>query len=96
MEYINHPNHYKQEGRKECIVEMQERFGTYTTVIFCLTNAYKYLYRAGSKDGNSEEQDVAKARWYHDYAMNIYRGIRLDNNENKLLRYIREELKKYD
>lgn len=96
MEQVNHPSHYNLPGRKECIVEMQERFGTYATVIFCLTNAYKYLYRAGMKEGNSAEQDIQKAKFYHDYANNIYRGITLNANEIKLLRYIRKELQKYD
>ena len=35
---VNHPSHYQQEGRKECIVEMRERFGDRIVAIFCLTN----------------------------------------------------------
>ncbi len=31
---------------------------------FCLGNAYKYMARAGKKDGESYEKDMAKARWY--------------------------------
>ena len=69
-ELINHPQHYRQTNRKECIVEMEELYGTYITSIFCLTNAYKYLYRAGAKDGNSKEQDLAKAKWYYDWVKN--------------------------
>lgn len=94
-ENVNHPSHYQREGRKECIVEMQERFGAYITAVFCLTNAYKYLYRAGLKEGNSVEQDIQKARWYHDYAIHI-KGIKFDSNEIKLLKCIRKELDKYD
>lgn len=96
MEQVNHPSHYKIPGRKECIIEMQERFGTYQTFIFCLMNAYKYLYRAGLKDNVPEEQDIQKARWYHDYAMTIGDGLMFSNSEMKLLHYIRRELKKYD
>lgn len=97
MEYVNHPNHYKQEGRKECIVEMQDKFGSYLTIIFCLTNSYKYLYRAGNKEGNSEEQDIAKARWYYDYAMSLYKDdVKLVANEYKLLTAVRKELKRHD
>lgn len=70
MENVNHPLHYQKEGRKECIVEMRERFGENTVATFCLTNAYKYLYRAGDKDGNSKEQDIAKAKWYFNYFIN--------------------------
>ena len=54
-ELVNHPSHYTQNGRKECIVEMEEKYGAEATAIFCLTNAYKYLYRAGSKADNSFE-----------------------------------------
>ncbi len=97
MELINHPNHYKKEGRKECIVEMKDRFGSYITIIFCLTNAYKYLYRAGCKDGNPEEQDIAKAKWYYNYAMYLYKSeIKLFADEYKLLDVVRRELRKYD
>ena len=67
-EYIDHPSHYTKGGRKECIVEMEEKYGAEMTAIFCLTNAYKYLYRAGEKDGNPEIQDNLKAKWYFDYA----------------------------
>jgi hypothetical protein len=68
MEQVNHPRHYQVNGRKECIVEMEERYGVSETITFCLMNAYKYLYRAGNKDNNSYEQDINKARWYFDYA----------------------------
>lgn len=64
MEQINHPSHYNIEGKKECIEEMKDSFGTYITAIFCLTNCYKYLYRVGHKEGTD---DVAKAKWYWNY-----------------------------
>ena len=67
-EQVNHPSYYQKNGRKECIVEMEEKYGAEMTTIFCLTNAYKYLYRAGEKDGNPEMQDNLKAKWYFDYA----------------------------
>lgn len=97
MEYVNHPDHYQKEGRKECIVEMQDRFGSYITIIFDLTNTYKYLYRAGLKENNSIEQEIAKARWYYNHAMSLYKAdVKLEGQEYKLLNYIRRELKKYD
>ena len=67
-EFVNHPEHYRKKGRKECIVEMEELYGGEITTVFCLTNAYKYLYRAGDKDGNPKEQDVQKSKWYFEYA----------------------------
>lgn len=61
---VDHPKYYVKEGRKEAIVEMEEQFGTLAVFWFCKLNAYKYRYRAGCKDGNSAEQDEAKALWY--------------------------------
>lgn len=69
-EQVNHPSHYNQEGRKECIVEMEEKYGAYVTAIFCLMNCYKYLYRAGAKEDNSKSQDFNKAKWYFDWVYN--------------------------
>ena len=59
---VNHPAHYNREGRKECIVEMQELFGIEAVKNFCLLNAYKYLYRNGLKIG--AKTDLAKSKWY--------------------------------
>ena len=66
-ELVNHPSHYNQPNRKECIEEMRDKFGDEVVAVFCLTNAYKYLYRAGEKEGNSKGQDIAKAKWYFIY-----------------------------
>lgn len=66
-EAVNHPQHYQKEGRKECIAEMKEKFGAFETCVFALLSAYKYLYRAGEKAGNSKQQDIAKALWYMQY-----------------------------
>lgn len=68
VEHVNHPSHYCKTGKKECIVEMEEKFGAYAVYNFCLCNAYKYRYRAGEKDGNPQEQDLKKAEWYENYA----------------------------
>lgn len=67
-EMVNHPNHYQKEGRKECIVEMEELFGPEAVYWFSKLSAFKYRYRAGDKEYNSEEQDLSKAMWYDDYA----------------------------
>ena len=64
---VEHPTHYNQPGRKECIVEMEEKYGAEVTAVFCLTNSYKYLYRAGEKLDNSIKQDTDKAKWYFEY-----------------------------
>ena len=74
---VNHPSHYNQEGKKECIVEMREQFGDLAVYWFCKLNAYKYAYRAGSKEGNSEEQDKAKIAWYEEYARQMHQSVML-------------------
>ena len=67
-EQVNHPQHYSQDGRRECIEEMRVVFGDEAVREWCILTAYKYMYRAGNKSGNSEEQDKAKMAWYLDYA----------------------------
>lgn len=78
MEMVNHPNHYNLEGKKECIEQMREDYGETITAIFCLTNAYKYLYRAGHK--NDKKQDIAKAKWYLDYFKDIEDTVLFGSN----------------
>lgn len=34
---------------------------------FLLGTAYGYMFRAGKKEGNTVEQEMAKAQWYFDY-----------------------------
>lgn len=97
-EQVNHPSHYSKAGRKECIVEMEELYGAEATTMFCLTNSYKYLYRAGDKFGNPARQDADKAKWYFDYANKLvekyetltFNGTRIE--ESKLYLDIKEML----
>lgn len=91
---VDHPSHYNQEGRKECIVEMREKFGDLAVYWFCKLNAYKYGYRAGTKDGNSEEQDKAKIKWYDDYAEKLQAGVKMDD-VMKALKPWDDSVKKY-
>ena len=72
IEQVNHPAHYQKNG-KECIEVMEEQFGPKAVYWFCFLNSFKYKWRAGFKDGNSYKQDLAKAKWYTDYAMKLYR-----------------------
>lgn len=61
-EQVNHPSHY--QGKIECIDAMVLQFGDFEVAYFCEINAFKYLWRAGEKEGNSKEQDEQKAMWY--------------------------------
>lgn len=98
-EMVSHPLHYLKDGRKECIVEMEEKYGAEVTAVFCLTSAYKYIYRAGDKVGNPAEQDLGKARFYFNYTNKLiakygilaFNGIRIENTD--LYLDIREMLK---
>lgn len=69
-EQVNHPAHYQKNG-KECIEVMEEEFGPKAVYWFCILNNFKYKWRAGFKDDNSTEQDLAKAKWYKEYAEKI-------------------------
>lgn len=64
---VYNPSHYNIEGRKECIVEMIDKYGFNAVANFALLNSYKYLYRMGLKDGNPSENDFKKAQWYFDW-----------------------------
>lgn len=55
---VNHPAHYESQRIVIEPIDLCECFD------FCIGNAIKYIVRAGKKEGNSEEQDLAKARWY--------------------------------
>lgn len=60
-EQVNHPAHYMKNG-KECYECMVEEFGVKAVIDFFICSAYKYRWRAGMKEGNSMEQDLAKAK----------------------------------
>lgn len=61
---VKHPQHYNKEGRLECWDEIRAIFGREIQFGFLIGSAYKYSYRAGKKDGNPKEQDIAKIREY--------------------------------
>lgn len=74
---VNHPSHYNVEGKKECIVEMREKYGDTALACFCLLNAYKYRYRYELKNG---KEDLEKAKWYIDYyTRNLSNGLSGDS-----------------
>ena len=69
---VNHPNHYNVQGRKECIIELEEMFGTEAVIVFCVLNKYKYLYRHELKGG---KEDLQKAEWYENYSKKLYKKV---------------------
>lgn len=60
-ESVDHPSHYV--GEIECIDAMLQTQGVDAVRCFCICNAFKYLWRWKSKNG---DEDVEKARWYLD------------------------------
>ena len=61
---VNNPSHYQSMTKDlniDCITAMRAAFGDYETAIFCKLNAFKYVWRASSKNGN---EDINKAFWY--------------------------------
>ena len=53
---VNHPSHYTRWPVE--VIDLTEREG------FLYGNTLKYSLRAGSKDGSTYEEDMAKAAWY--------------------------------
>lgn len=62
-EMINSPAHYNQ-GSMECIDAIVGAYGKDEARIFCKINAFKYLWRLGHKD--EESQEIGKTKWYLD------------------------------
>ena len=60
-EKVSHPSHYNRPNSMECIDEMVEVFGKEAVMNFCLCNVWKYRYRAGDKNGQT---DIDKSDWY--------------------------------
>lgn len=62
-DHVNNPAHYQSYIKDgiDCITAMQHAFGIEATAIFCKLNAFKYNWRAESKNGN---EDIEKAVWY--------------------------------
>ena len=69
MNSVNHPDHY--QGKYECIDLMRTMFGDDAVIGFCECNAYKYRFRAGKKEGEDAQKDIAKAEWYENYLMEM-------------------------
>ena len=63
---VNHPKHYEDGCSIECIHMMWSFIGVKGTILFCLGNAYKYLWRHKLK--GKPKEDLAKAKWYIDTA----------------------------
>ena len=61
-EQVNHPRHYNTHPSGIEAIDVVRHMD------FCLGNAFKYLFRCGSK--GSPLEDLKKARWYIEDALN--------------------------
>ena len=68
---VNHPEHYTKTSI-ECIDAMVETQGVDAVQMFCVCNAFKYLWRHSRKNG---AEDIRKAAWY------LNKAIELDDKE---------------
>ena len=64
------PQHYASTSI-ECIDAMRETQGDEAVKHFCVCNAFKYLWRHNSKNG---DEDIKKASWYLDKAVSLMEG----------------------
>lgn len=62
---VNHPAHYGGKGNPYETILVIEAWG----LDFCLGNTIKYISRAGKKDDATEINDLRKAAWYLDRAI---------------------------
>ena len=67
---VERPQHYTSTSI-ECIDAMRETQGDEAVKDFCVCNAFKYLWRHNSKNG---DEDVRKASWYLNKAVEIMDG----------------------
>ena len=83
---VDHPSHYGgADNPYEAIKVLREWQLDKDAYLW---NVGKYLSRAGHKDGNSQLQDLTKARWYLDYK------IRLLEEQQKIAENVVDTLKK--
>ena len=70
FDIVSRPQHYASTSI-ECIDAMRETQGDEAVKHFCECNAFKYLWRHNSKNG---DEDVRKASWYLNKAVEIMEG----------------------
>lgn len=71
-EKVNHPSHYNLYPI-ETIKMMEAIWGREKTRDWCIMTAFKYRMRLGMKD--NIDQDLAKERFYLDYAKQLEREM---------------------
>lgn len=67
---VNSPSHYTSGGI-EAIDYIKAKLGTDGCIAYCLGNVIKYVSRAGKKDIQKELEDLKKAQWYLNKAVQL-------------------------
>lgn len=84
---------YYNDSEISCIDAMVSAFGREATAHFCKVNAFKYIWRLGNKD--DESQEVGKIKWYLDKYLELTKppiGLRLDTGEPVWVNELSEEM----
>jgi len=71
---VINPTHYTSGGI-ETIDYIQAKLGDDGVMAFCLGNVLKYVSRAGKKDISTELEDLKKAQWYLNKAVEVSTNI---------------------
>jgi len=71
MDVVNHPPHYTQ-SHLECIDAIEAALGYDGFLDYCRGQVIKYIWRAPHK--GSPTQDLAKAKWYIERALETVGG----------------------
>ncbi len=72
---VHHPKHYTSHPSGFECIEITRHFN------FNLGNVIKYIWRAGSKNGLTEIQDLEKAMWYLNDEIERLKNDRYDNSK---------------
>lgn len=75
FDVVERPKHYTKTSI-ECIDAMIETQGVEAVKAFCVCNAFKYLWRHNSKNG---DEDIKKANWYLNKAVELMKGGQHEN-----------------
>lgn len=76
---VNHPSHYT-DGKIECIEYIKDKLTADEFQGFCKGNALKYISRAGKKDPNKYSEDLQKAVFYLNKAIEERGNTNEDND----------------
>jgi len=80
------PAYYDGDACMRCIAAMTKNMDG--PMGFCVGQAVKYLWRAGTKPGEQNETDRAKAQWYLDWIF-VFNRSRSSNRWYRLRRFAR-------